>query len=140
MYLYIKMLSINITSLDHVGFNVADPERSLRFYHGVLGLPAERLDAYRAGTVPFPSVRVNGTTIIDFFPPSYHRVQPGGRNVDHIALTVAATPEQIRAFLDEAGVEIVREMTGNFAAQGDNAHAFHVLDPDGNLLELHAYE
>ena len=31
-------------------------------------------------------------------------------------------------------------MTGNFGAQGDTAHSFHIVDPDGNLLELQSYE
>jgi catechol 2,3-dioxygenase-like lactoylglutathione lyase family enzyme len=139
-YLYVKTMSIEIVSLDHVVFNVSDPERSLRFYAGTLGLQAERVDEFRSGAAPFPSVRVNAETIIDFFPPGRHQAAPGGQNVNHIALTLANTPSEIEAFLKERGVEIVREMTGNFGAQGDNAHAFHILDPDGNMLELHAYE
>jgi catechol 2,3-dioxygenase-like lactoylglutathione lyase family enzyme len=133
-------MSIKILSVDHIGFNVSDPERSLQFYAGTLGLQPLRFDEFRAGKVPFPSVRVNAETILDFFPPEYHRETPGGRNVNHVALTLADTPAQIEAFLKERGIEIVLEMTGNFGAQGDNAHAFHVLDPDGNMLELHAYE
>jgi catechol 2,3-dioxygenase-like lactoylglutathione lyase family enzyme len=132
-------MNIKITSLDHVVFNVSDAEKSLAFYSGTLGLPAERVDEFRAGHVPFPSVRVSAETIIDLFPPEYHRTVPGGQNVNHIALTVAGTPDRIEAFLNERGVAIVREMTGNFGAQGDTAHAFHILDPDGNMVELHAY-
>ena len=140
MYLHIKMLYLKIRSLDHVGFNVADPERSLRFYAGTLGLQPERVEEFRAGNVPFPSVRVSEETILDFFPPEHHRVRPGGNNVNHIALTFENTPAQIEAFLRERQIDIVREMTGNFGALGDTAHAFHVMDPDGNMLELHAYE
>ena len=134
------MIDVKIVGLDHVVFNVADPERSLQFYGEVLGLPAERVDDYRAGKVPFASVRVNGGTILDFFPPGFSKVERRGNNVNHIALTLANTPDEIRGFLSERGVEIVREMTGNFGAQGDSAHAFQILDPDGNLLELNAYE
>ena len=134
------MISIKIQSLDHVVFNVSDVERSLRFYAGMLGLSPERVDEFHAGSVPFPSVRVNAETIIDLFPPEYHRTEPGGNNVNHIALTLANTPEEIEAFLSRRGIPIACEMTGNFGAQGDNAHAFHVQDPDGNAIELHAYE
>ena len=122
-----------------MGYNVADPERSLEFYTTVLGLQSERVEEFRAGKVPFPSVRVNSATIIDFFPLEHHRSEPGGQNVNHIALTVANTPEEIKAYLEERGVRIFREMTGNFGAQGDGAHAFHIADPDGNMLELHTY-
>jgi catechol 2,3-dioxygenase-like lactoylglutathione lyase family enzyme len=133
------MSKIAVKSLDHVVFNVADPERSVAFYAGVLGLQPERLDQYRAGTVPFPSVRVNAQTILDFFPPSYHRATPGGNNVNHIALSLDNAPYEIEAFLRDRGVPVVREMEGNFGAQGDDAHAFQVLDPDGNTIELSAY-
>ena len=54
-----------ITALDHIVLNVADVERSLAFYEGVLGLPAERVEAWRRGELRFPSVRVNEATIID---------------------------------------------------------------------------
>lgn len=140
MYLDIKMTNIKIAALDHVVFNVADAERSLHFYGEMLGLQAVRADEYRAGKAPFPSVRVNDSTIIDFFPPSYHGVEPGGNNVNHIALSVDASPKTIEAFLDERGITIVRRMTGNFAARGIAHVAFHVSDPDGNLVELHTYE
>jgi catechol 2,3-dioxygenase-like lactoylglutathione lyase family enzyme len=122
-----------------VVFNVADAERSLEFYTGKLGLRAERVEDFRGGRVPFPSVRVNASTILDFFPPPYSHAAPGGSNVNHIALTIANSPEEIRAFLKARGIEIEREMTGNFGAQGDGAHAFHVMDPDGNMLELQSY-
>ncbi len=132
-------MSIKILSVDHIVFNVADVERSLEFYAGGLGLRPERVDEFRSGEVPFPSVRINADTIIDFFPPEYHKTVAGGQNVNHIALTLENTPAQIEAYLNERGIDIVREMTGNFGAQGDTAHAFHVFDPDGNMLELHAY-
>ena len=140
MYLYVKMISVKIDSLDHVGFNVADAERSLRFYGDTLGLEKVRVDEYHSGSAPFPSVRVNDSTIIDFFPPKYHGVTPGGNNVNHIALSVADSPENIETFLRERGITVMRRMTENFAARGIAHHAFHIADPDGNLLELHTYE
>jgi catechol 2,3-dioxygenase-like lactoylglutathione lyase family enzyme len=134
------MLNVQIQSLDHVVFNVADTEASLRFYVEMLGLEPVRVDDYRAGRVPFPSVRISSHTILDLFPPEYHQTTPGGNNVNHIALNVGNTPRQLEAFLKAKNVEIVREMTGNFGARGDGAHAFHVVDPDGNVLELQTYE
>jgi catechol 2,3-dioxygenase-like lactoylglutathione lyase family enzyme len=139
-YLYIKIIDIKILAIDHVVFNVADPERSLEFYAGRLGLRPERVEEYRSGNVPFPSVRVNAGTIIDFLPGRYSGAVAGGQNVNHVALTLVNTPDEIARFLNERGIEIHREMTGNFGARGDGAHAFHVMDPDGNVLELQAYE
>ena len=62
------MERIKITELDHIVLNVGDIHRSLKFYIEVLGLQAERLEEFKAGKVGFPSVRINGDTIIDLFP------------------------------------------------------------------------
>ena len=56
---------MGVCALDHIVLNVADIERALAFYTGPLGLPAERVDAWRSGKVRFPSLRINESTIID---------------------------------------------------------------------------
>lgn len=134
------MISIKITSLDHLVLNVSDAERSLAFYAGVLGLRAERTGEFRSRRVPFPSVRIDAGTIVDFLDPVHRDAALPNRNLNHIALAVGNAPSEIAEFLKERNIPIVREMTGNFGAQGDTAHSFHVLDPDGNLLELQSYE
>lgn len=134
------MIRIKIKSLDHVVLNVADAERSLAFYSGLLGLRPERAETFRSGRVPFPSVRIDARTILDFLDPAHREATPASRNLNHIALALENAPSEIAAFLKERGLAIEREMTGNFGAQGDTAHSFHVFDPDGNLLELQAYE
>jgi catechol 2,3-dioxygenase-like lactoylglutathione lyase family enzyme len=134
------MIRIKIKALDHVVLNVSDAERSLAFYAGLLGLHAERADEFRLGRVPFPSARIDARTIVDFLDPVHRGATPANRNLNHIALTVENAPSEIAEFLKEHGLAIEREMTGNFGAQGDTAHSFHVLDPDGNLLELQTYE
>ena len=55
-------------TMDHIVLNVEDDEKMMDFYSKVLMLEAERLQEYRAGMVPFPSVRLNLDTIIDLFP------------------------------------------------------------------------
>ena len=134
------MINIKVSTLDHVVLNVADPERSLAFYAGVLGLRPERTAEFRSGSVPFPSVRINPKTIVDFLDPAHREATPPHRNLNHVALQLDNAPREIAQFLTERGLPIVREMTGNFGAQGDSAHSFHVYDPDGNLLELQTYE
>jgi catechol 2,3-dioxygenase-like lactoylglutathione lyase family enzyme len=140
LYLEVEMISIKIKSLDHIVLNVSDAERSLAFYAGTLGLRPERIDEFRSGRVPFPSVRIDARTIVDFLDPVHRDAALASRNLSHIAFAVENTPLEIAEFLKQRGVPIEREMTGNFGAQGDTAHSFHVSDPDGNLLELQAYE
>ena len=76
---------ITVVGLDHVVLRVADPERSLRFYIDILGLEAERVEEWRAGKVPFPSVRLNPDAVIDLD----GRRAPDGINVEHFCLEVA---------------------------------------------------
>jgi catechol 2,3-dioxygenase-like lactoylglutathione lyase family enzyme len=134
------MLNIKIKSLDHIVLNVSDAQRSLAFYAGILGLRPERADEFRSGRAPFPSARIDAGTIVDFLDPAHREATPPNRNLNHIALALANVPSEIAKFLKERKIPIVREMTGNFGAQGDTAHSFHVFDPDGNLLELQSYE
>ncbi len=54
--------------MDHIVLNVENMDKMVKFYSQVLQLQPERLNEYRAGSAPFPSVRVNKDTIIDLFP------------------------------------------------------------------------
>lgn len=130
---------MNISDLDHVVLNVADVERSLAFYTGVLGLQPERADAFRRGEVKFPSVRVNAGTIIDLFPPAMHADGAGGRNVNHICFVASTPPAQLRSELERSGTGIEERMEQNFGARG-YATSYYVRDPDANLIEIRTYE
>src|SRR3954468_954046 len=74
---------MHVHALDHIVLNVADVERSLAWYADLLGLEGVRVDAWRRGEVPFPSVRVSGDTIIDLL-----RGERQGENMDHLCLVV----------------------------------------------------
>src|SRR3954454_392348 len=58
--------NVKVTGFDHLVFVVADVERALEWYCGVLGLEGVRFDEWRAGQAPFPSVRISEGAIIDF--------------------------------------------------------------------------
>jgi catechol 2,3-dioxygenase-like lactoylglutathione lyase family enzyme len=123
-------MAAHVIGLDHVVFNCADIERSLRWYHDKLGLDAERVDEWRRGEVLFPSVRVDPTTVIDLFP-----ALRDGTNVNHVCLVVDPVN------LDELATEFpgARRADGLFGAQGF-ASSVYVEDPDGNTIELRYYE
>src|SRR3954451_18916261 len=91
------MQNIRVTGLDHIVLVSDDIERSLEFYTGLLGLEPERLDQWRRGEVPFPSLRITSTTIIDLFPSDLARALAGDagtaesgptRNLDHLCLVI----------------------------------------------------
>ncbi|MGC9992961.1 MAG: VOC family protein [Candidatus Cybelea sp.] len=133
-------MTFKITSLDHIVLNVSDIDRSLAFYVGGLGLEPVRLDEYRRGEVKFPSLRINGGTIIDLFSP---RMQSGtgpqaAANLNHFCLVVDADIDEIvaragaiKATIDEGPVEV-------FGARG-NGRSIYISDPDENKIELRSY-
>jgi catechol 2,3-dioxygenase-like lactoylglutathione lyase family enzyme len=129
------MRSLRITGFDHLVLRCADVETTLAWYVDKLGLAPVRVDEWRAGAVPFPSVRVSTGTIIDLVPATGVVTE---RNVDHLCLvadratvdTIAADTETFRV-IDGPGVR--------FGAQGDG-WSVYVTDPDDNVIEIRSYD
>ncbi|MET7271296.1 MULTISPECIES: VOC family protein [Streptomyces] len=125
---------MRVIAFDHLVLNVADVERSLAFYTGPLGLEPVRVEEWRDGKAPFPSVRVSPTTIIDLVEAPADG--PRGSNVDHICLVVE--PLDWQQVVD-SGVFTVLDGPGErFGARG-TAVSLYVEDPDGNTVELRWY-
>ncbi|SBT50022.1 VOC family protein [Micromonospora auratinigra] len=122
---------VTVVGFDHLVLTVADVERSLDFYCGTLGLAPVRVDRWRAGEAPFPSVRVDPGTIIDLV-----RGEPGGTNVDHFCLVVA--PLDWQQVIDAGALEVLTGPVPRFGARG-TATSVYVRDPDGNTVELRWY-
>lgn len=130
--------------LDHIVLNVEDVERQLAFYTEVLGLAPERVEAFRAGRVPFPSVRIDPDTVIDLFPadlwagaPAPARAAP---NLNHFCLAMARPQwERLRERLAGAGVEIADGPGPRWGARGTGM-SIYFDDPEGNRFELRYYE
>jgi catechol 2,3-dioxygenase-like lactoylglutathione lyase family enzyme len=123
--------AVRVLELDHVVLNVADVERSLRFYVDELGLEPVRVEEWRDGRILFPSVRVNAGTILDLL-----QVARGGENVDHLCLVVE--PTDLEALKASGRFEVVDGPARRFGARGDGT-SLYVRDPDGNTVELRHY-
>jgi hypothetical protein len=78
--------------MDHIVLNVEDDEKMIAFYANVLMFTTERLEEYRAGKAPFPSVRLNSDTIIDLFPKKLwqegSRAGEGRENLNHFCMAL----------------------------------------------------
>ena len=122
---------LHIVGLDHVVLNVADVERALAFYCDELGLAPERVDEWRRGDVPFPSVRVDAGTILDLL-----AAPRSGENCDHLCLVVR--PVDLEAIKASGRFEVVDGPAIRFGARG-NGTSLYVKDPDGNTVELRHY-
>ena len=125
------MHGVRVAEIDHVVFNVTDAEKSVAWWHELLGLEPVRLEEWRRGEVPFVSVRINEGTILDLF------VTPRtGENVDHMAIHV------VDVDLDELAAsgpfDVVRGPLDVFGARGQG-RGLYVRDPDGNVIELRTY-
>lgn len=124
------MALVKVVGLDHVVLKCADVAVSLAFYVDVLGLEPVRVDEWRSGEVPFPSVRITPTTIVDLFGDA-----PSGTNIDHICLEI----EPVNLDALAAAFPQSRRNEHFFGAQGF-ASSVYVSDPDGNVVELRSYE
>ncbi|MFF2811604.1 VOC family protein [Streptomyces sp. NPDC058000] len=122
---------MRVKDFDHLVLTVEDIERSLAFYCGPLGLEPVRVDEWRAGKAPFPSVRVTPSTIIDLV-----TGDRSGSNVDHICLVV--DPLDWQEVIDSGRFTVLEGPVGRYGARGE-AQSIYVSDPDGNTVELRWY-
>ena len=130
--------------LDHNVLNVRDVNASVEFYTKVLQFEVERLDKYKAGQVPFPSVRINADTVIDLFPPkmwengqtSAHKF----KNLNHFCIALSyADWSALRERLAANRCELHRDKSRNWGAKGEEM-SMYFFDPDGNEIEARYYE
>ena len=131
---------VKITEMDHIVLRVKDVEESLRFYTQVLGMPAERVEQWRAGEIRFPSARLNADTIIDFFASDQQTIAKDGvRNQDHYCMVIESTDmEELKTKFEALGVEIQAGPGKRWGSHGDGI-SLYIYDPDDNVVELRHY-
>jgi catechol 2,3-dioxygenase-like lactoylglutathione lyase family enzyme len=128
---------ITIRRLDHVVLRVRDVEASLRFWRDAMGCPVERA----SDALGLYQLRA-GDSLIDLVPVAGPLGRIGGapagdeaRNVDHVALTLAAFDEPaIRKHLEAHGIA-PGDVAPRYGAEGTGP-SMYVKDPDGNTVEL----
>lgn len=134
--------------IDHVVLWVDDPQRALEFYVDVVGLEAVRAGDFEAGKAPFPSVRVNETTIIDLMGKAMVSLvrestaggESGGEPLNHVCLSMDASAyDSLVTRLGERGIRLTPGPGSSFGAQGVTPHSAYFRDLDGNVLEIRHY-
>jgi len=123
---------VRVIGLDHVVLLTMDVERALGWWTGMLGLEGDRVEAWRAGTVPFPSVRVDAGTIVDLF-----AGERSGRNLDHLCVVVEPTTD-LDSLVASGTFDVERGPVDVYGARG-MGRSIYVRDPDGNVVELRTY-
>ena len=125
---------VSIKALDHIALQVKDVEGSLSFYADILGLPTERVELWRDGQVPFPSVRLNPDTLIDLM-----EGVSVGSDLNHYCLVIEATDmTALKARFQRIGVVVHDGPAIRWGAHGEGT-SLYVLDPDGHIVELRHY-
>jgi catechol 2,3-dioxygenase-like lactoylglutathione lyase family enzyme len=119
-------------ALDHLVLVVSDVERALAWYGRHAGLAGVRVDEWRDGGAPFPSLRVDEATIIDLVPGD---IGADRGHLDHICFVVA--PDELDALAHDPDLEVV-DRGERFGARGQG-QSIYVHDPDGLLVEFRCY-
>lgn len=135
--------------IDHVVLWVDDPNEALAFYGEVLGFAPERVEEFDRGDAPFPSVRVNETTILDLMGPELVRgvrtatrgERSGGASVNHVCFSMSKQVyDDLMVTLRDRGIETSPGPPVSFGAQGFTTHSVYFSDPSGNVIEARYYE
>jgi catechol 2,3-dioxygenase-like lactoylglutathione lyase family enzyme len=129
--------------MDHIVLNVEDDEKMIAFYSGVLLFAPERLEEYRAGEVPFPSVRLNADTVIDLFPERMWqrsaRTEHGRENLNHLCVALSKDAwEDLLQRLQGNSVAIEEGPVPRWGAHGTGT-SIYFRDPEKNLIEARYY-
>ncbi len=121
-------MTFEILGIDHVVLRVADLERAIAFYEGVLGAKVER----RSESFGLVQLRA-GRSLVDLIKAS--ETDREGANMDHFALRIEPFDEAaIRAHLAAHGID-AGELKTRYGADG-NGPSLYIQDPDGNTVEL----
>jgi catechol 2,3-dioxygenase-like lactoylglutathione lyase family enzyme len=131
-------------AMDHIVLNVTDAEKMIAFYSEVLELKTERLEDFRVGKVPFPSVRLNDDTIIDLFPKEMWQktaqASPGRGNLNHFCIALCKSDwDALGERLRVNGVAIKEGPVPRWGAHGTGT-SIYFLDPEGTMIEARYYE
>jgi catechol 2,3-dioxygenase-like lactoylglutathione lyase family enzyme len=130
--------------MDHIVLNVEDIDAMIDFYANVLMLSTDRLDAFREGRVPFPSVRLNGNTVIDLFPKKMWQKGPSGgkdhRTLNHFCLSMGQTAwDSLIERLTANRVVIEEGPVSRWGAHGTGTSVYF-RDPERNIIEARFYK
>ena len=126
---------LRVTAMDHIVLKCRDIEATLAWYLGELGLSPVRIDEWRAGDAPFPSVRVSADTIIDLVAVPADQ-DPKNDRLDHVCLVIE--PTGLDALAASGRFDVVGGPGRRYGARG-NGTSLYVRDPDGTVVELRHY-
>lgn len=132
--------TVTEADLDHVALSCKGTPLALAtFYATTLGFAPVDFDRYTAGEVPFPSVRLNARTILDFFATTNTADETGLAPGSHLCFALPRPSlTRLCTRLQLAGIEYSDPVTRS-GARG-TGKSIYFRDPEGNNLECRHYE
>ena len=134
---------LTIAAMDHIVLNVHDMDTMLDFYMKVLGLGGERIEAFRQGQVPFPSVRISPDTLIDLFPVNASSEEVAvaqAEKLNHFCMVIEPTDmHHVIAHLEAHGIVVDEGPVSRWGAHG-NGTSIYFNDPEKNRIEIRYYD
>lgn len=135
-------MSLKIHALDHLVINVADVERSARWYRDIMGMEIRVFDpgngrATRT-SLHFGEQKINVRPLsadkVEWFTADHEKA-----GSDDLCFLTTAAPEDVLAHLKACGVAIEEGPTAKQGARG-TLRSVYCRDPDGSLIEISSYE
>lgn len=130
--------------MDHIVLNVLDDQKIIAFYSEILLLETERLEEYRQGKVPFPSVRLNPDTIIDLFPRKMWEKTSGAESgqgkLNHFCIALDKKRwDDLYKRLQENHISVEEGPVPRWGSHGTGT-SIYFRDPEGTLIEARYYQ
>ncbi len=126
---------INIDRVDHLVITVADVDRALEFYEGILGMQAVTFPGDRRA-VRFGNQTIKLHAANELVQPTATHPVPGSANLCFVTTDpISAVQEHLRA----NDVRIEEGPVGRTGTSGPIT-SLYLRDPDGNLIEVARYD
>lgn len=126
---------MNIVSIDHLVLTVNSIEKTVRFYESVLGAKKEVFGEGRVALM-FGDQKINLHEVGNEFDPKANNPMPGSGD---LCFVTTSSLEDAMVHVKGQGVPILEGPVRRTSALGP-VNSFYVRDPDGNLVEVAAYE
>jgi catechol 2,3-dioxygenase-like lactoylglutathione lyase family enzyme len=129
---------MGVRGFDHLAITVDDVERTVDFYHDLLGAEVLYRDRFENGRFPIVTLVIGANRInVHPSPPRADLVArcPTSGSVD-LCFRWDGPITEAQQLLESRGLPIVEGPSFRLSADGSKGQSVYTRDPDGNLIEF----
>ncbi len=126
---------MQVIGLDHFVLTVASIEETVAFYCGILGMTRETFGPQQRTALRFGPHKINLHQVDNTFDPKAEKPTPGSADLCFLVDDIDGVVGQ----LERHGVPVLVAPSTRTGARGPITSVY-CRDPDGNLVELSAYQ